>query len=69
MELAVADWIVIVAFIGITLVIGLYFSRKAKEINSFFQGNPNLPWWVAGVSMVALASGMRYKVWSFSVEL
>lgn len=54
MELAVADWIVIVVFIAITLVIGLYFSRKAgKDINNFFLGGRNLPWWIAGVSMVA----------------
>ncbi len=54
MELAVADWIVIAVFLGITLVIGLYFSKQAgQDIDSFFLGGRNLPWWIAGTSMVA----------------
>lgn len=54
MELAVADWIVIAVFLGITLFIGLYFSKKAgQDMDSFFLGGRNLPWWIAGTSMVA----------------
>ncbi|EMR03457.1 sodium:solute symporter family protein [Cesiribacter andamanensis] len=54
MLLSPADWIVIGLFILITLVIGLYFSKQAgKNIDSFFLGGRNLPWWIAGTSMVA----------------
>ena len=54
MVLSLADWIVIGLFIGITLAIGLYFSKQAgKSIDSFFLGGRNLPWWIAGTSMVA----------------
>ena len=54
MELAIADWVVILVFVGITLFVGLYFNKEAgKDINSFFLGGRNLPWWIAGTSMVA----------------
>ena len=54
MILSTADWIVIGLFIVITLAIGLYFSKQAgKSIDSFFLGGRNLPWWIAGTSMVA----------------
>ncbi|WP_224997279.1 sodium:solute symporter family protein [Cesiribacter sp. SM1] len=54
MILSTADWLVIGLFIIVTLVIGLYFSKQAgKSIDSFFLGGRNLPWWIAGTSMVA----------------
>ncbi|WP_017733677.1 sodium:solute symporter family protein [Nafulsella turpanensis] len=54
MELALADWIVIGVFLAITIFIGLYFRKKAgQDIDSFFLGGRNLPWWIAGTSMVA----------------
>lgn len=54
MALSIADIIVIVAFFGLILFVGLYFRKQAgKDITSFFLGGRNLPWWVAGTSMVA----------------
>jgi Na+/proline symporter len=54
MPLATADWLVIGVFIVISLAIGLYFSKRAgKNVDEFFLGGRNLPWWIAGTSMVA----------------
>lgn len=48
------DWIVIGAFFLVTLLIGLYFSRKAsRSIADYFVAGRRMTWWVAGTSMVA----------------
>uniref|UniRef100_UPI004049955F sodium:solute symporter family protein n=1 Tax=Fulvivirga sp. TaxID=1931237 RepID=UPI004049955F len=54
MELALWDYLIIIIFIAITLFIGLKFRKEAgKDISSFFLGGRNLPWYIAGISMVA----------------
>lgn len=48
------DWLIIAGFLLLSLIIGLiYRSRAGKDLNSFFLGGRNMPWLVAGVSMVA----------------
>ncbi len=54
MTLQPIDWIIIIAYLLLSLVIGLYYKDKAsKSLTDFFLGGRNLPWFVAGVSMVA----------------
>jgi SSS family solute:Na+ symporter len=54
MKLSAADYAVIVAFFAINLGIGLYYARKGgKSLSEFFLSGRNVPWWLAGVSMVA----------------
>jgi Na+/proline symporter len=54
MELQFLDWSIIVLFLLLILGIGLAYTRQAgKNIESFFLGGRNLPWWIAGTSMVA----------------
>jgi len=54
MELALLDYIIIIAFFLISLGIGLKFRKQAgKDISQFFLGGRNLPWYIAGISMVA----------------
>ena len=54
MQLATPDWIIIISFFVIFLVIGILVSRKAgKDSTSFFLSDRNMPWWLLGVSMVA----------------
>ncbi|MFA0964812.1 sodium:solute symporter family protein [Roseivirga sp. BDSF3-8] len=54
MVLTFWDGVIIVTFLVISLIIGLYFSKRAsKDISEFFLGGRNLPWWIAGTSMVA----------------
>ncbi len=52
--LATIDWIVILGFISLIVIIGLSFAKKAgKSLDNFFLGGRNLPWYIAGISMVA----------------
>lgn len=52
--LSLLDWIIIGAFLLLSLGIGLYFRKEAgKSLTDFFLGGRNLPWYVAGISMVA----------------
>lgn len=49
-----ADWLIIAAYLVASLAIGLYFARRAgRSTQEFFLGGRNLPWWLAGLSMVA----------------
>ena len=54
MNLSSIDWIIIVLFFVITLIIGIWASKKAsKSANDFFLSGREMPWWLLGVSMVA----------------
>ena len=54
MNLVALDWIIIVAFFIISLVVGLAVSKTAgKSTSEFFLSGRNMPWWLLGVSMVA----------------
>ena len=54
MNLSVLDWTVIAAYFLFNLGIGLYYARRAGGSTSeFFLSGRNVPWWLAGTSMVA----------------
>ena len=54
MQLELVDWSIIIAFFVVSLLIGVYASRKAgKSSAEFFLSGRNMPWWLLGVSMVA----------------
>jgi Na+/proline symporter len=54
MNLSVLDWTVIAAYFLFNLGIGLYYARRAGgSTNEFFLSGRNVPWWLAGTSMVA----------------
>ncbi len=54
MYLSVLDIAVLGGFLILFLGVGLYFTKRAgKDTTQFFLGGRNLPWWVAGTSMVA----------------
>ena len=54
MNLGLIDWIIIVAFFVISLIVGLAVSKTAgKNTSEFFLSGRNMPWWLLGVSMVA----------------
>ncbi|MBI4471263.1 MAG: sodium:proline symporter, partial [Acidobacteria bacterium] len=54
MQLTTLDWIVIAAYFLINLGIGLYYAARARRsTNDFFLSGRNVPWWLAGTSMVA----------------
>jgi SSS family solute:Na+ symporter len=54
MQLTTIDWVIIAAYFALSLAIGLYYYRRAGEsTEQFFVAGRNLPWWLAGTSMVA----------------
>ncbi|MFH1357385.1 MAG: sodium:solute symporter family protein [bacterium] len=56
MNLHVIDWTILIAYLILTLIVGIYFSRKGtKSVDEFFVAGRNLPWWLAGITMAASA--------------
>ena len=48
------DWAIIIAFLGLTLIVGILVSKKAGESSEdFFLSGRSMPWWLLGFSMVA----------------
>jgi SSS family solute:Na+ symporter len=48
------DWLVVLAYLVLTLAMGLYLARKASgSLVDFFVSGRSLPWWLAGTSMAA----------------
>ncbi len=54
MSIEFIDWMIIILYIVLTLIIGLWYKKQAgKSLSDFFLGGRNLPWFLAGISMVA----------------
>src|SRR5262245_28919346 len=54
MNLTLLDWLVVVAYFAINLLIGLWYRKRATgSTEEFFVGGRNVNWWLAGTSMVA----------------
>lgn len=52
--LATLDWVIIAAYLLLSFAIGLAVTKRAgKDLGHFFLGGRNLPWYLAGISMVA----------------
>jgi Na+/proline symporter len=48
------DWMIVGLYFVVSAGIGLYYTKRAgKNIQEFFLSGRNLPWWLAGTSMVA----------------
>src|SRR3954464_13012676 len=71
MSFSFLDWSAIVAYLLITLLLGLYFkSRSGKSTEDYFVSGRSVSWWLAGTSMVAttfsadtplLVTGLVYR--------
>ena len=54
MELTLLDWLIILLYIAIAIYIGFrYRNRAGRSLSDFFLGGRKLPWFIAGISMVA----------------
>src|SRR5688500_10366396 len=54
MQLVAIDWAIMIAFLVLSLAIGLAASRRAStSYAEFFLSGRSMPWWLLGVSMVA----------------
>jgi len=53
-QLTFTDWLVVALYFLFNVAIGLYYKGRAgKNVNEFFLSGRNVPWWLAGTSMVA----------------
>lgn len=53
-QLTLLDWGIIVAFLVLSVLIGLYFSRRGtRTMADYFASGQGVPWWLLGTSMVA----------------
>lgn len=54
MQLTSIDWAVVGLYFLFNLAVGLYYRGRAeKSVDEFFLSGRNVPWWLAGTSMVA----------------
>ncbi len=54
MKLAPVDWCIIAGYFLFNLLIGFYYrSKSGSSTTEFFLSGRNVPWWLAGTSMVA----------------
>jgi SSS family solute:Na+ symporter len=52
--LTYVDWAVVALYFAFNIAIGFYYkSRAGSSVNEFFLSGRNVPWWLAGTSMVA----------------
>ncbi len=52
--LSLADYLIIAVYFAISILIAIYYSKRAgKSSEEFFLSGRNLPWYLAGLSMVA----------------
>jgi len=58
------DWLIIIAFLVLSLSIGIFYRKQASgSLSDFFLGGRNLPWYVAGLSMVATTFAADTPLW------
>ncbi|HWD20006.1 MAG TPA: sodium:solute symporter family protein [Verrucomicrobiae bacterium] len=54
MHLELIDWIIVAATLAICFIPALFFGKRASQSTSeFFVSGRSVPWWLAGLSMVA----------------
>src|ERR1041384_7531885 len=54
MHLGLLDWLIVLATLFICFFPALFFGKRAgKNTSEFFVSGRSVPWWLAGLSMVA----------------
>jgi Na+/proline symporter len=54
LQLTAVDWGIVVLYFLFNLAVGFYYkSRAQSSVDEFFLSGRNVPWWLAGTSMVA----------------
>ncbi len=52
--MSLLDWLVVLAYLGFSLALGLWVARRgARSMAEFFVGGRAIPWWLAATSMAA----------------
>ena len=59
-----ADWILLALFFALIFFVNLKFKKQASsDLASFFLGGRNIPWYIAGISMVATTFAADTPLW------
>src|SRR5687768_7178076 len=54
MTFSAVDWAIVVGYFAVSISIGLWFTKRGGEsLQEYFLSGRQVPWWLAGVSMVA----------------
>lgn len=54
MQISILDWVVVAAYFLLNIAIGFYYKKRAgSSVDEFFLSGRDVPWWLAGTSMVA----------------
>lgn len=48
-----ADWVVLAIYIAVMVGIGFWANRRQTDTEAYFVGNRGMPWWAAGLSIIA----------------
>lgn len=60
-EFGIINYITLISYLLIMILIGWYFSRRNKTTNDYFLGGGRIPWWAAGLSIYAtMLSAITY---------
>jgi solute:Na+ symporter, SSS family len=51
--LTTLDWLVVTAFLGAVLVLGLKAAGRQRSTRDYFLGDRSLPWWAVALSIIA----------------
>lgn len=63
-HLAALDWFIVIFFMVLFVGIGIYYRGKSEGgLADFFLGGRKLPWYIAGVSMVATTFAADTPLW------
>lgn len=58
------DWIIVGSYLLLSLLIGLKYRKAAgKSLSDFFLGGRKIPWYIAGISMVATTFAADTPLW------
>jgi solute:Na+ symporter, SSS family len=54
LQLTLIDWTIVALYFALNIGIGFYYKARAgSSVNEFFLSGRDVPWWLAGTSMVA----------------
>ena len=48
-----ADWLVLALYVVVMVGIGAWANRRQTDTEAYFLGNRSMPWWAAGLSIIA----------------
>jgi Na+/proline symporter len=51
--LAPADWVVLFAYVSGIVAFGVWVGRRTRNVSDFFLAGREMPWWAAGLSVMA----------------